>query len=92
VNQTHPKGIDDTPKQLKKTGKTWEEPNDRLSESGKVVLRDYEGRVASSVSLSASGRLGEAALEEIETKKCEELLELVATRKRLNVACHVYCR
>ena len=71
MNQTHPKGIDDTPKQLKKTGKTWEEPNDRLSESGKVALHDYEGRVASSVSLSASDRLGEAALEEIETKKYE---------------------
>jgi hypothetical protein len=37
----------------------------------RFALRDYEGRVASSVSLSASDRFGEAALEEIETKKYE---------------------
>jgi len=70
------KGIDDNPKQLKKTGKTWEEPNDRLSGSGNVALRDYKGRVPSLVSLSASDRFGEAALGERETKKYEELFEL----------------
>ena len=59
---------------------TWEEPNDRLSESGNVTLPDYEGRVASSVSLSASDRLGEAALGGIETKKYEELFELTWLR------------
>jgi hypothetical protein len=37
----------------------------------RFALRDYEGKVASLVSLSASDRLGEAALEEIETKKYE---------------------
>ena len=46
----------------------------------RFALRDYEGRVASSVSLSASDRLGEAALEEIETKKYEELFELTWLR------------
>jgi hypothetical protein len=45
-----------------------------LSKSGNVALRDYEGRVASSVSLSASDRLGEAALGEIETKKYEKVI------------------
>jgi hypothetical protein len=42
-----------------------------LPELGKVVPHDYEGRVAIPLSLSASGRVGEAALEEIETKKYE---------------------
>jgi hypothetical protein len=43
--------------------------NDRLQESGKVAPHGYKGKVAISVSLSASDRVGKAALEQIETKK-----------------------